>query len=359
MTHCQFAYNSFFYNKGNISQCCLQTPLFDELKLDWSDVSDLNQFYQLPNFSQIRTELEQGKTPSACNTCWAAEHSGIKSMRQENTYFNNVYDLTPKITHVDLRLSNKCNLACRMCNAHDSSQIAKIEGIDIPVGDTQRLMELVIDLPDLKSIRFAGGEPFVMPEVIDFLDKLVSLGRIDIEIEIITNCTSVKPSLIKILNQFRKVLIMASIDSVGEWFEFQRAPARWDTVHNNFDRIYNSNITIQLVPCIGSINLLGIPDFFKWANQYPQVHVAFNEITEPDYLNFRHVPLEDRERLWSEFSDMPLLNATPDWIVFKEKLMYEYQEPNQLVKNKIKDRNELVWGASQQQMKEVFPWIYI
>ena len=70
------------------------------------------------------------------------------------------------------------------------------------------------------------------------------------------------------------------------------------------------------------------------------------------------MPLEDRERLWSEFSDMPLLNATPDWIVFKEKLMYEYQEPNRLVKNKIKDRNDLVWGASQQQMKEVFPWIY-
>ena len=349
-------YNSFYYNKGNVSMCCLQNKLLR--KTDWSDVNNLEEFYKNSEFQKIRSTLQSNIYPTECNTCWVMENQGTESMRQSNPYFMGIQDQTPRITHVDLRLSNKCNLACRMCFAGDSDQIAKLEGIEIQPSDTSKILDLVLDLPDLKNIRFAGGEPFVMPEVIDFLNKLVSIERTDIEIEIITNCTSIKSSLITTLNKFKKVVIMASIDGVGTWFEFQRYPARWKSVRRNFEQIYNSNSIVKMVPCIGSINLLGLSEFFIWANQCPNAQVTFNEIIEPAYLNFRYVPLDNRKRLWSEFKDMTLRNAVTDWTVFKEKLMYEYLEPDETVKQQIKDRNHLVWHANEEQMKEVFPWIY-
>lgn len=355
-SHCQFAYNSFFYNKGNVSMCCLQKPLL--YKPIWQGV-DIADFYYVAEFDNVRLDMELGKRPSACETCWANERNGTPSMRQENTYYEkHEYSALPKIKHVDLRLSNQCNLQCKMCGPSDSDQIARVMGKHYEQTDTESLLEQILQLPDLEAIRFAGGEPFIMPEVEAFLNKLVKLKRTDIAIEIITNCTVVRKQMIELLNNFDRVDIMASIDSVSKWFEFQRAPAKWIVVERNFHLLYNSNCRIKIVPCIGSINLLGISDFFRWANQYPDAMVTFNEIFEPDYLNFRFVPMEQRRELIKSFKAMKLANAAPAWTNFKERLMYEYTKPTNTQIQALLDRNRLVWHADENKMREFFPWIY-
>ena len=354
--YCQFMYNSFYYNKGNVSMCCLQDSLF--YKDVWDDVDNLDDFYFKKEFDDIRFDIERGIKPSVCETCWANERNGTPSMRQQNMYYNaQTYTAFPKIKHVDLRLSNKCNLQCKMCSPSDSDQIARIMGKDYGTTDTTSLLDQVFKLDSLEAVRFAGGEPMIMPEVEQFLARLVKENRTDIRIEIITNCTTVRTKLLNILDKFDHVDIMASIDSVGKWFEFQRSPARWPIVERNFHLLYDSNCHVRLVPCIGNINLLGVEEFFRWANQYPKALVTFNEIFEPDYLNFRFVPMELRRNLIKNFKAMRLENAVPAWTNFKEHLMYDYVKPTDDQIQRLLDRNALVWRAPEDKMREFFPWI--
>jgi len=256
----------------------------------------------------------------------------MPSMRTQNLYYKDL-SIQPQIDirHVDLRLSNKCNLQCKMCSPGDSDQLAKLAKelpYDNPLlaqlpknnpQDIDLLLNLILELPNLEAIRFAGGEPFVMPEVEDFIEKLLQYNKTDISIEFVTNCTSAKPHVIKMLEQFKHVELMCSIDGIGDTLEYQRYPARWETVENNFKRLYNSNANVRLVPAIGLLNYNGLPEFFKWAEQFPNALITYNEIQEPSFLDFRLIPLQHRVQ------NINISNNTvsPAWKRFVNELVYE------------------------------------
>ena len=46
----------------------------------------------------------------------------------------------------------------------------------------KKLLDLDLELPDLETVRFAGGEPFIMPEVEEFLYKLVEQDKTNLKI---------------------------------------------------------------------------------------------------------------------------------------------------------------------------------
>tara|TARA_R110000868_G_scaffold1415_4_gene11066 strand:+ start:5276 stop:6457 length:1182 start_codon:yes stop_codon:yes gene_type:complete len=330
----------------------MQETLFRQL--EWKTVSNLNDFYAAHDeFNETRTALDNGKEHSACQSCWAYENSGIASMREQNLYYKETQNDPPviDIRHVDLRLSNKCNLQCKMCHPGDSDQLVKLsleltnKGISNPFSDilpknktedTAKLMELILELPNLEAIRFAGGEPFIMPEVETFLYKLVELNKTDISIEFITNCTSAKPKIIELLEKFKHVDLMCSIDGVGDTLEYQRYPAKWETVENNFKRMYNSKCNTRIVPCIGLLNYLDLPRFMQWAEQFPKSLITYNEIQEPSFLDFRLIPISVRKEFYWKFAAYTLppvrdgvFRVVPRWHNFQEELMYEYREPTE------------------------------
>ena len=362
--HCQFTYNSLFYNKGNVAHCCMQDTLHK--RYNWESVNDLNQFYLRDEFQEVRQALAQGIKHSACDSCWAYEENGMPSMRQQNMYYKNNFNTKTNIKHVDIRLSNKCNLQCKMCNSGDSDQIHRLaldltdtpyNRIVVQNNDTKKFMDLVLELPDLEAVRLAGGEPFIMPEVEQFLYKLVILGKTDINIEIITNCTSAKPRIIQLLNHFKRVDIMCSIDGVGETLEYQRFPARWKTIENNFVKLYNSNCNIRIVPCIGILNYLTLDKFFEWANQFPDALVTYNEIQEPEFFNFRFIPASAREDFYERFANTEFANAAPQWRKFQKRIMRETKEPTVQQCNELLHHVTSVWDVTNEhKFLELYPW---
>src|SRR6056300_85876 len=226
--------------KGFISSCCVQDL---EISVDWNKVDNLEDWFVTNEIlNKTRKDMNMGIEIPECQSCWIQESQGFKSRRVLKKIYHSgdVPTSTPTIRNLDLRLSNKCNLQCKMCTVTDSSQLynlgieLKDKGItdllyqpDIVTHDipTTKLLNLVLDLPNLKFIRFAGGEPFIMNEVEDFLQKLIDNNKTHIEIEFITNCTTVKQSVINKLKQFDNIAIACSIDAVGEQFEYQRYPA--------------------------------------------------------------------------------------------------------------------------------------
>lgn len=354
---------------GRVGHCCIQTR---EVRVDWSSVHSLNEWYQNNDYlNNIRNDLNSDVEHPACESCWRNERNNKESKRQR---VNKQYGTTShSIRHLDLRLSNKCNLQCKMCSAGFSDQIVNLayelknKGVEtdllnhIPSHsidvDTKKLLDLVLDLPDLQTLRFAGGEPFIMPEVEEFLFKLVELGKTDLEIEFITNCTSAKPRIIETLEKFQHVELMCSIDAIEDALEYQRYPARWNTIERNFIRMYNSKCTVGLTPCISMLTYHNMTDFFNWANQFPNARVSYNEVDHPSFLDFRLIPLDARQDFYNQFSKIQFIDVNENWRKFQQTIMYEHRKITTSERKLLKHYSEDIWDyRCNVKFLDAYPW---
>jgi hypothetical protein len=103
-----------------------------------------------------------------------------------------------------------------------------------------------------------------------------------------------KESTIEALKQFDKVILQCSIDGIGEHIEFQRFPCKWSVIERNFRRFLECGFEVSLTPCWSQLNALGVVDFLNWASEFDKVHVAYNEISNPSYLDYKLIPLKYR-----------------------------------------------------------------
>lgn len=354
---------------GRIGHCCIQNR---EIQVNWNDVIDLNEWYKSSTWlNNIRNDVNTGIENTACDNCWKNENAGKESKRIR---VNKQYGKTShSIQHLDLRLSNKCNLQCKMCSGGFSDQLVnlayelKSNGIDsdllnyIPSQpsnvDIKTLLDLVLELPDLKTLRFAGGEPFIMPEVEEFLFKLVERGKTDLDIEFITNCTSAKTRIIETLEKFKRVELMCSIDAIEDALEYQRYPAKWKTIERNFIKMYNSKCIVGLTPCISMLTYHNMTDFFNWANQYPKTRISYNEVEYPTFLDFRLIPISARTKFYETFSKVQFIDVNDNWRKFQKDIMFEYRTPTGDERNKLKHYSEDIWDYKcNVKFLDAYPW---
>lgn len=369
MTHCTLTDNGFNIDTtGRVGHCCIQKR---DLRVDWNDVDNLNEWYKTNiQLNTVRNDLSQGIENPACENCWHNERNNKESKRHR---VNKQYGATSQsIRHLDLRLSNKCNLQCKMCSGGFSDQIENLalelkgKGIDndllksIPNTkgiDVSRLLDLVLDLPDLQTLRFAGGEPFIMPEVEEFLYKLVEQGKTDLEIEFITNCTSAKTRILAALEKFKHVELMCSIDAVGAALEYQRYPARWKTIERNFIRMYNTNCMVGLTPAISMLTYHNMPEFFAWTNKFPKARISYNEVDYPSFLDFRLIPLDARKEFYDSFYKVTFGDVNSNWKLFQTKTMYEHRTITTNEKRLLKHYSEDIWDyRCNIKFLEAYPW---
>jgi len=88
--------------------------------------------------------------------------------------------------------------------------------------------------------------------------------------------------------------MQCSIDGIGEDIEFQRFPCKWSVIERNFRKFVDCGFEVSLTPCWSQLNALGVVDFLNWASEFDNVHVAYNEVTNPTYLDYKLIPLKYR-----------------------------------------------------------------
>jgi MoaA/NifB/PqqE/SkfB family radical SAM enzyme len=369
MKSCWSAYHELnLTTQGTLSNCCVQNL---DINIDWNSIDDLDEWFrESPIFKQVRRSLEAGYKIKPCKSCWIQEHNNITSRRK----YKNIRFLSEKdnitIKKLDLRLSNKCNVQCKMCWPGNSDQILKLgkELYNNGITDllynpyskifqqthVSKILDLALKLPNLEMITFAGGEPFIMHEVEEFLLKMVEHNKTHVKVEFITNCTVIKSSVIEVLKKFKDVTISCSIDGIGKQLEYQRYPTKWKIVEQNFKKIYNANFNVVLTPCISMLNLTDLNNFVNWANTYPNAIVIYNEVDSPTYLNFRYVPMQERQNL---ISSNRLVNGDANWDKFFNKLIYEYVEPSLEDCKTLKEYSTKVWDyRCNIKFLDMYPW---
>ena len=213
----------------------------------------------------MRQQLLRGERPKQCDVCFRKEDLGAISMRESSVGNLDVRsrlisfgkeDSVPPPSHLQLRLSGLCNLACVMCNSSFSSlwekELSKMrpnqEWMETyhPVSKKgERSVDSIIDYvlrisDQLQGIYFTGGETSTCPHVKKILSQLIDLGRTDIKISVVSNLSSLSDDFYSLLDRFQQVRLHCSVDAYGSANEYIRWPMRWEKFDSNLRSIVSS-----------------------------------------------------------------------------------------------------------------------
>ena len=305
---------------GTIRPCCLAE---DEIKDEDGNkysllTTDLNEVHNSEYMRKLRQEFLDGKKPQTCRKCWNEERSGRTSKRMHtiNRLEHIVKDTewtadAKPLVFIDFKLGNICNLKCRICGSWSSSTFAteevKFEGKDsvhyqmLKDGAwprrNQRFWQDIDNLMDqVRYLEFTGGEPFMIQEHFDLLQRMVDNGIAhNVEIHYNTNGTHYPENAEEIWKHFKTVEVAFSIDDVDERFEYQRANAIWSEVNHNMDlfeqlRDRNTNIQLQVCSTVNVFNVMYLEGLANWIDQRSFDFVYWNMLHEAYYHSVGTLP---------------------------------------------------------------------
>lgn len=264
---------------GKIGPCCL---------IDTDYRKPISMLSNATRFADLKTEFP----PAACKGCIAAESNQLPSYRQS---FNSLATAQTGLQFVDIRNTNLCNLKCRSCGPHASSQWAKELGSNNAIvhQDLQPWKSILLT-DSLHWLYFTGGEPMISHDHWQLLQELIVNNRAkDITLLYNTNLTTLyfkNIQIQKLWTKFKSVNISCSIDAVGKPLEYIRSGANWAQIKKNLNQLAElKNITITLTPVISVLNIWFMPDFFQYAKDQ-KLTVKPIVLRNPDYLALDVIP---------------------------------------------------------------------
>jgi MoaA/NifB/PqqE/SkfB family radical SAM enzyme len=310
---------------GTVRPCCLAE---DELKDNAGEKFNLNtaEFVTIQNCHDLRRLRQQfidGEQPQTCRKCFREERSGRTSKRMHT--LDRLKHMIPDeewtadakpLMFLDLKLGNICNLKCRICGSWSSSQFATEQLNNLGPDEDKKSsfhytmlkqgawprenpvfweeIEGVVD--QLRYIEFTGGEPFLIQEHFDLLQRLVNRGLAgNIEIHYNTNGTQYPDHAEAIWRHFKLVEIAVSIDDVGARFEYQRTNAVWSEVEANISRFKelrqrNNNIQLQVCSTVNVFNVYYLEELSQWIEHQEFDFVYWNMMHEAYYFSISTLP---------------------------------------------------------------------
>jgi sulfatase maturation enzyme AslB (radical SAM superfamily) len=272
------------FPNGKIGPCC-------QINSDY--LKPISELTNPDRFADLKTQDCPADHP--CNKCSVNEYHGLPSYR--NT-FDSAVTSAPGLQFVDIRNTNLCNLKCRYCGPHFSSQWSE-ELSKFPLIQQQDITDykdtLITD--SLHWMYFTGGEPLINSEHWALLEELVDSGQASgISLMYNTNLTTIKykdKNIIDIWQQFKKVNIQCSIDAVSKPLEYIRSGTSWEKIKLNLDQLVsasqNSNINIALSPVLSILNIWFIDKLYEYASS-KNIPINLIILTGPDYLALDVMP---------------------------------------------------------------------
>jgi radical SAM protein with 4Fe4S-binding SPASM domain len=307
---------------GNVLPCCVADQKFTMGNVNNTTVDEI---LKSSEFNLLRTNMLTGKRSKECKRCYVQEDAGLKSPRQ----FHNIQWSQKKLNidpdgtlkkfepvYLDIRLSNICNLKCRMCSGYYSSAIAQEESILFGnqmapgsiIQSPQKAMvlkEVITYLPHAEKIYFAGGEPLLASEHYKILNALIECGNTDLEIIYNTNFTSLVYKDISVLDlwkKFSKVTIGASLDAMGKTAEYVRHGTKWPTIESNLTALKQQcpHVNFTVTSTVGFLNIASLIELQKTWHETKLLDISkfsMQVIVGPDHLTLTTLPKEHKDQL--------------------------------------------------------------
>jgi len=367
---------------GTVRPCCLaEDEITDTEDNKYSLLStDLDEIHNSQYMQNLRQEFIDGKKPDTCRKCWNEEQSGRTSKRMHTlnrlehivTDTEWTADAKPLI-FIDFKLGNICNLKCRICGSWSSSTFAteevKFQGKDSfhyqmlkdgawPRRNQKFWTEIDKLMHQVRYLEFTGGEPFMIQEHFQLLQRMVDKGIAqDVEIHYNTNGTKFPEHAEEIWKHFKLIEIAFSIDDVDERFEYQRANAIWSEVNTNMNRFEamrdrNTNILLQVCSTVNVFNVMYLEGLANWIDKRSFDFVYWNMLHEARYHSVGTLPERAKELVSNR-----LMSANVSDFHMKEfvKIVDFIQAGTSLDGNELRDNVALVDRRREQDLRTHHP----
>jgi radical SAM protein with 4Fe4S-binding SPASM domain len=319
-----FGHAHIDYN-GDVAPCCKFQG-----RLGTSQDSSLGDIFDGDFAKSIRNQMLSGQKPKECSTCWHNETAGTTSFRQLALHkFGDILDQEwlddPKIRDINWCPTSICNFTCRICNFRSSTSIATeeikfskdpdfkqlVKGTTKETNDTVRIkntIQNIAQLDDLEYLHILGGEPLLWPQLQELIDRLTQneLAQ-NIIFEINTNC-SVYPDqqIAFIIQQFKQVEILLSVDNVGTRFEIERG-GKWEDILENikkFVSLKSPTVTVKLATTINLQNILDLDDIIDFADTLG-IEILWWYLERPTFLCIDNATEHTKHLVFSKYSTHP------------------------------------------------------
>jgi sulfatase maturation enzyme AslB (radical SAM superfamily) len=259
-------------------------------------------------FNDIRNKMVNGTLiPEYCDSCYKVEKIGQESMRQFETleWANRIgaasvddFVNIKNPLYYEIRPSNKCNIMCRTCDNQHSHLIEKeYKKIGIPLAANGKYQNTPFDQIDFESVRtiyVGGGEPTIISEFYDFLQKCISVGRTDFELNIGTNGLKFSDKIIKLLDHFSDVCFSVSFDGYKKINDYIRWRSDFDTIVNNTHMLQDRGHKIGLQTVFSMYNLTRIHEIFEFYDrEFPGCSSLVNFGDGPNHFEPNNHPCPD------------------------------------------------------------------
>lgn len=400
---------------GKTFPCCIW-----DIKKPVGNVNknSLKEIWNSPDMKEARLKMLKGETVSACDRCDQSERTGYDSYRKhfnedhgdkmhyiQKTKEDGSYD-EMNLHLWDLRLSNFCNFKCRSCGFglssswhSDQNALAvnpRMEAIGSGYfgnniadkallavnGKTDFLHMMEDHYKCVDEVYFAGGEPLLMPEHYQILDKLLELGRTDVQIRYSTNFSRFKfgkKHVFDYWRHFKNLQVWISVDGIGKVGEYVRHGFNDKNFENQIRIFAESGIKppdTGYMITYGVMNFLHLfdmvisfieRDYVDYEKPFQGNRLMyFSPISFPTYLDSRYLPnwvkIKFLERL-KIFPDELRATGAKEWfikdilnklnVIYSRSLEYEFSH---------KEMNEMIITTEEldklrtENFNEVFPY---
>jgi len=326
----------------------------------------------------IRKTMLEGKVPASCIKCFQEEEKGVASKRiwETGTWHYDGVDIPElisqtkedgsvpyKLQYLDLRLGHTCNLKCVMCSPHDSSLWVQEHKKIFPIFKSPLIKkqmawepetfnndwhenkkfwnEIYDQIPNIRQLYFAGGEPLIIKEHKIFLQEIIRRGYAkNISLRYNTNGLLVNDDLIELWNHFKKVKVGVSLDAQEEKLHYIRYPSDWNTIVQNLHKLDNTkdHIHVNIALAAQILNIKHVPNFIKWKVQsnFKKINFERNVVGQlqgggligvhlvwiPTWLSLRVLPKEDKIEVRKSFDELK------DWLLANYTTSDEFWNTN-------------------------------
>jgi radical SAM protein with 4Fe4S-binding SPASM domain len=295
---------------GSMMPCCIMKG-----KTNIRD-SDLEQYWQSDELKKIQNDILAGvEHIPECKQCYDAELDSGKSVRTttllDYKFYNkqhyekifNHYNYLDNIfpTRVEMHVGNICNLKCITCRPQDSSSflaedsalgISNFRQSDYQIDDSilTHNLELIMN-HNVEILDLRGGESMLSPKIKKILLDLPE-SKCQRTLRIQTNATILDEDWKIILNKFKKIEIMASIDAYGQDNYYIRYPADWEVIEKNIDYFQTlPNLKLYINCTISNLNFLLIDKLIEWTKS-KKIYFYYSLLTHPQYYHYTNLPTE-------------------------------------------------------------------
>lgn len=323
---------------GEFRVCSEDLPKYSHVE-NFHHSKSIEKVWNCDFYKNLRMELIANKPQKMCDACYYHDRIGVKSKRVlglelfYDKYIEVVRDAARNHGRVssspkwwELRLSSRCNLACRMCGPSNSSRFsnelnsysgglpsfvreqmssaAQSHSLYGDLSDSEEFMAQLLErVSECDYIEIHGGEPFIDKQLWNFLAQVSSTAHAK-RIKIYSHCnlTNVSDQQIEILNSFAGGRANVSIDAYKEENEFIRWNSKWQSTTENlpkFGRLHNG-FSVCIGTTVSVYQACSIDSLFVWIDQFllenPKMRLVWLvwPVVRPEFLRVDLLPKDLR-----------------------------------------------------------------